>query len=199
MTITSINHNPGNDSKYARHRSIWKGNHNQLRRAVASLQGTSGVQVYEYFATPNLVDAQFARDWGVNLSVARAGATGWRVQGQWVISQPTTRILTAVGGLSNDLTTLWRDFMLVTARRIGFSSGAGADTSDLDRYNGKSLLVFAPGPSSFDIIVSKYGYGDDLKRNHHFYQWQARSNNFTGLVNVDDYQGEEGLTFYVVS
>jgi hypothetical protein len=198
MTVTSVNHNPGNDSKYARHRSIWKGKTNQLRRAIASLQGTLGSSVHEYWDTPFAIDAKFARDWGVFLKAVRLPPKGNQILGSWEIRPPTQKILGAVPGeLKSDLKLLWDDFMLITARRIGFSNGAGADTTD--RYNGKSVLVFATGPSSFDLIVSKYGFGDELKRNHHFYHWQSRGSSFNGLVNVDDYQGEEGLTFYVVS
>jgi hypothetical protein len=197
MTVTSTNHNPGNDSKYARHRSIWKGRHNQLREAIASLQGTRGIQVHEYWDTPKMIDALFMRDWGVALKAVREAPKRHQIMGQWSIVPPSTKIMAAVGGeLQSDLKLIWDDFMLVTAQRIGTSSGAGADNND--NYHGKSVLVFAPGPTSFDIIVSKYGFGDDLKRNHHFYQWQARSHSFQGLVNVDDYTNEEGLTFYVV-
>jgi hypothetical protein len=196
MTITSTNHNPNNDSKYARHRSIWKGRDNRLRRTIAELQG-SGVTVHEYCDTPFMINARFLTDWGVSLKAVRLPPKRGQALGSWEIRAPTQKILDAAGSLRSDLRLLWDDFMLVTAQRIGFSSGAGADLAD--RYNGKSLLVFAAGPDSLDIIVSKYGYGDNLKRNHHFYQWQARVSGFTGLVNVDDYEGEEGLTFYVVS
>ena len=62
------------------------------------------------------------------------------------------------------------------------------------------LLFVASEPSSFDLIVSKYGYGDSLKKNHHFFHWQASTKYFRGMVNVDDYEDEEnGLTFYVVN
>jgi hypothetical protein len=199
MTVTSVNHNPGNDSKYARHRSLWKGRHNQLRDTVASLQGTSGVTVHEYWASPAGINFEFLNDWNVSLEAVRAPPKRGQIMGSWEIRPPSGKILQALdGGLQSDLKLLWHDFMLITARRIGFSSGAGADNTD--RYNGKSVLVFAAGPSSFDLIVSKYGYGDDLKHNHHFYQWQARSDSFEGLVSVDDYRDEElGLTFYVSS
>jgi hypothetical protein len=142
---------------------------------------------------------QFSEDWGATLSMAREGATGWQVQGRWSVKPASQKMLRAVGGLSSDLQLLWNGFMLITARRIGFSSGAGADPDDISSYNGTSLLVFAVGPSSFDLIVSKYGYGDSLKRNHHFFQWQARSGSFQNMVKVDDYEGEDGLTLYVVA
>jgi len=195
MTITSINHNPGNESKYARRRSIWKGRHNQLREAIARLQGTHGVHVHEYRST-----SAFGHEWHVSFSAQRMEPTKrTQILGRWEVDGPSEKILHACpGSLRADMRTLWKDFIVVVGRRIGKSTGPGSDTFQ-DAYHGESVLVFAPGPASFDLIVSKYGYGDDLKRNHHFFQWQARDKSFQGLVHVDDYQGEEGLTFYVVS
>jgi hypothetical protein len=198
MAVTSVNHNPGNDSSYARHRSIWKGSKNQLRDTVASLQGTPGVKVYEYWDTPLDIIKRFKDDWGVNLKVSRAPPKGRQVLGTWTIASPSHRMMNAVGGnLRADLKLLWDDFMLITAQRIGWSGGAGAE--NISAYSGKSLLVFATGPSSFDLIVSKYGYGENLKHNHHFYQWQARDKSFQGFVSVEDYTTDDGLTLYVVN
>lgn len=201
MTITSINHNPNNESKYARHRSIWKGRHNQLRDTIARLNGTSGIRVYEYWDHPFRIKVALMNEWGFSFDAVREGARGFRPFGRWDIMPPPQRLLQAVaGGLRADLKLLWDDFILVGARRIGESNGAGAanDGNGLN-YNGKSVVALAFGPSSFDLIVSKYGFGDDLKRNHHFFQWQARSQGFQGLVNVDDYEVEgEGVSLYVV-
>ena len=200
MTITSVNHNPKNESKYARRRSVWKGRHNQLRDTVAQLNGTSGITVFEYFADPLIIKAGLMTDWGFSFVAVREGAKGFRPFGRWDIAPPPPRLLQAVpGGLRADLKLLWNDFVLAGARRIGESSGAGADSNwNGLGYNGTSLVVLAFGPSSFDLIVSKYGYGDDQNHNHHFFQWQARIQGFQGLVNVDDYEVEgEGLTLYV--
>ncbi len=124
--------------------------------------------------------------------------TGFQPLGKWHADPPSGKILAAVpGALRGDLKTLWLDFITVAGHRIGSSDGAGSDT--YKRYSGNRLVVFAFGPQSFDIIVSKYGCGENLKRNHHFCQWQARTNSFQGLVNVDRYEGEEGLTFYLVA
>lgn len=195
MTIASTNHNPGNESKYARHRSIWKGKHNQLLETVARLRGTSGVTTCEY----DDKDA-FCHAWGVSFRAARLAPTRGQVLGTWEVSAPSSKMLAVLSDpLQADLKVLWSDFITVVARRIGSSSGVGSNQHEESRYRGKSLLVFAYGPSSFDLIVSKYGDGEKLKRNHHFFQWQARTTGFQGLVHVDDYQGEEGLTFYVVS
>jgi len=201
MTITSINNNPKNESKYARHRSIWKGRHNQLRETVVRLNGTSGIVVHEYCAAPLLIHAALMREWDFGFSAVREGARGFRPLGRWDIRPPPPKLLQAVaGGLRGDLKLLWDDFILVGARRIGESTGAGANTEWFGgNYRGDSLVVLAFGPASFDLIVSKYGYGDDLRHNHHFFHWQARTQGFQGLVNVDDYEVEgEGVTLYVV-
>ena len=197
MTITSINHNPGNESKYARHRRIWKGHHNKLAEAVARLQGSSGITATTFDDTN-----AFYRFWGCRFSIRRE-PPGKRSQilGRWQIDPPSEKMLGVLSTkLRADLSTLWDDFVTVVARRIGHSDGVGVSSQDqLNRFTGKSLLVFAYGEHSFDLIVSKYGVGDNLSRNHYFYQWQARTRGFEGLVNVDDYEGEEGLTFYVAS
>jgi len=197
MTITSINHNPNNESKYARRRSIWKGQHNQLEKTIAQLNGTSGVKVDEYL--DRHPTTQFGHAWNVRFSIVRDFPTSRRqILGKWKVEPPSAKLLQAIPGtLQGDLRLLWDDFVTVTARRIGHSDGAGSSTDD--KYSGQSLMVFAPGPNSFDLIVSKYGYGQDLKRNHHFFHWQSRAKGFSGVVSVDDYESEEGLTFYVVS
>lgn len=67
---------------------------------------------------------------------------------------------------------LWSDFATVVGRRL---QGGDIDHS----YTGDSLIVFSMGRGRFDLIVSKYGWGHGLKRNHHFFQRQA-------VINVDD-------------
>ncbi|MGA3399113.1 MAG: hypothetical protein ABSC95_07825 [Acetobacteraceae bacterium] len=197
MTITSTNHNPGNDSQYARHRLIWKGKHNQLRDTIARLQGTSGMRVFEY--TNN---HKFYEDWGVRFSADRLPPTKRsQILGRWSCDPPSRKMLAVLSGkLAADLSVLWDDFIVVGARRIGSSDGVGSRTGvERGPYTGTTVIVFAYGPQSFDLIISKYGFGAGNQRNHHFYQWQARTTGFEGLVHVDDYEGEEGLTFYVVS
>lgn len=197
MTITSINHNPKNDSKYARRRSLWKGTRSQLREAIAQLNGTQGVRVWEYEDAALVVFGKFGDDWHVRLVADRLFPTKrTQILGKWHIAPPSNRILNAVPeSLRADLKLLWDDFILVTARRVGHSDGVGS-SSDPD-YSGKCVVVFAVGPQSFDLIVSKWGFGDNLKHGHHFYQWQARTNSFSGLVNVDDYTDDEGITLFV--
>jgi len=93
MAITSTNINPKNDSKYARHRSIWKGRHNQVRDTIASLQGTRGVTVHEYCQTPFSLTQEFLGDWGVVLGAVREPPRKRQILGSWKFSQPTSRLL----------------------------------------------------------------------------------------------------------
>ena len=198
MTVTSINHNPGNESKYARHRSIWKGRHNQLALTIARLRGTSGITIFDY-------DNRFAfsREWGVTFQADRMPPTKRsQILCRWEVQPPSQRMLNVLSRpLQADLKLLWEDFVTVVARRIGKSDGVGHNGTEdrLVSYTGKNLLVFAYSPDSFDLIVSKYGDGENLTRNHHFFQWQARTKGFDGLVHVDDYEAEEGLTLYVAT
>jgi hypothetical protein len=64
---------------------------------------------------------------------------------------------------------------------------------------GETLILFATGVGRFDIIVSKYGCGENLENNHHFYHWSSRSVVFTGGIGLDDYDTNETDTdVYVV-
>jgi hypothetical protein len=195
MTITSTNHNPGNESKYARHRRIWKGRHNKLAETMARLQATRDITTTTFDNT-----GEFNGFWGCRFSIKREPPTKRsQILGRWQIDPPSEKMLAVLSTkLRADLSLLWDDFVTVVARRIGRSDGVGI-SRNTEPFTGRSLLVFAYGAHSFDLIASKYGMGDNLGRNHYFYQWQARTRGFDGLVNVDDYEGEEGLTFYLAS
>ena len=201
MTITSTNHNPMNDSKFARRRSIWKGRRNQLREAIAQLQAMDGVVVHEYAGPTEQVLGKFELEWGVGgLRLQRRAPKAGEILGQWVIPSPSQTMLRHLrGSLEADFKMLWKDFYEIAARRVGKSTVIGSGGRD-ETYNGETVMVFAYGPTSFDLIVSKYGFGDDLKKNHHFFHWQARTSFFRGAVSVDDYEdADSGLTFYVVA
>jgi hypothetical protein len=191
MTITSTNTNPYNDSRFARRRSIWKGRHNQLRETVEALSRARGVKVYEYDET-----MLFEQAWDLYLVAGRLPPKGFGT-GKWVVEDPSAKLVNATpSALRSDLRNLWLDFVTVLARRIGFSRSAF--DSERDQWNqikwaGHSLIVFAPGTSSLDLIVSKFGYGESRgdKLKHHFYHWQARSEGIQGAVSIDDYDGAE--------
>jgi hypothetical protein len=202
MAITSINHNPMNDSKYARRRSLWKGRHNQLREAIAQLHGMNDIVVHEYSGPMAEAMNRFYDDWGLGaVNLKRRAPVRGEILGQWVYPPVPTKMKLRIRGLLEaDFALLWNDFYGILGRRVGASGGIGANDDERGTYHGETVVVFAYGPSSFDLIVSKYGYGDSLKKNHHFFHWQASTKYFRGMVNVDDYEDEEnGLTFYVVN
>jgi hypothetical protein len=58
------------------------------------------------------------------------------------------------------------------------------------KWGGHSVIIFAPGTNRFDLLVSKYGEGEEA-RGHYFYQWQSRGSQPGGTVNVDDYESSE--------
>ncbi len=189
MAIKSTNINPKNESRYARHRSIWKGNKNKLDMTVAGLRGTSGTKVYEHLGSPNTLYTEMRDTWDILLAVGRMAPKPGQAMGFWFVEHPpSTKLKQAMPvALHADLRLIWNDFITVTARRIGHSDGAGSGgrNSDPD-YHGDSLVLLAIGTNSFDFIVSKYGYGWNNKRNHHFFHWQSRVAGFAGLVHVDD-------------
>ncbi len=197
MTVTSINHNPNNESKFARHRSIWKGRHNQLENTILGLRASEGVQIQLVLAPLLAMQSELLK-WGISIHATRLPPRGNQVLGSWRVSAPPDWLTNAIPeSLRSDLTLIWEDLITVTARRIGFSSGAGA-SNDRD-YQGDCLFLVAIGPGSFDFILSKYGMGENIKKNHHYYHWQARSGTGLGLVNVDDYTIEDGTTLYFIS
>ncbi|HEY1933208.1 MAG TPA: hypothetical protein VGG99_14435 [Acetobacteraceae bacterium] len=187
MTITSINHNPKNESQYARRRSVWKGSQNQLQATLALLRDTPGVQYFECWDVFG-----FEREWNVSLIAGRLPPK-FLGTGRWVVEEPSQKLLNATPSmLRSDMRTLWLDFVTVLARRVGLSRHSflnERDQMNQIKWDGHSLLAFAPGTDRFDLVVSKYG-SSTKARGHHFYQWQARAGNTSGLVNVDNYEDE---------
>lgn len=192
MTITSTNINPKNDSKYARHRSIWSGSRNKLRSVVDELRKTPNVTVYEYCGPAgdfrSGIVLAFEKQWNVYLGVNRRVGT---FHGYWATrGRVSNRLRAAVPpALHSDLDMIWLDFNTIIGRRMGQSDGAGyriTESQETYLTTMESLIVFAPGKDRFDLIVSKYGYADNLKKNHHFYHWQARSKLTGDQAHVDD-------------
>jgi hypothetical protein len=173
-----------------------------LREAIARLNGMNDIVVKEYCGPMQETMNRFNDDWGPGqVTLSRRAPMRGEILGQWVYPAPSTSMKPRIRGmLESDFTLLWNDFHGILAGRVGASTGIGANDDERGTYHGETVIVFAYGPSSFDLIVSKYGYGDHLKRNHHFFHWQASTKHFRGMVNVDDYEDEEnGLTFYVVN
>jgi hypothetical protein len=192
MPIISTNFNPKNDTKYARRRSVWKGDSNQLRVEVENLRRGQGITAHVYLMPATDLIPQFSEEWNVILgSVSRTRAKGLRQPtGSWVVkSMISQKMYRAVPpGLRGDLELIWTDFQVAVLKRFHtdkFSSDPDGDENFL--INQDSLLVFAPGTVSFDLILSKYGYGDNQRKNHKFYHWQARLTGVEDMVHVDNY------------
>ena len=184
MTITSINNNPKNESRYARHRSVWKGRRNQVQDTVEAIRQQR--TVYEYLGHPSRVMSRLETDWNINIHVSRVGSRGTHLLGKWTVATlfAPVDLWEAARPLQGDMALLWDDFALIIGRRIG-------NGTDLGGYSGESLVVFSFGNTGFDIVFSKYGYGERTRENHHFFHWQSR---LTGLEDVVDIDSFEPLT-----
>jgi hypothetical protein len=128
------------------------------------------------------------------MKVSRRPPRKIEILGQWVYTTISNRLLRAVPGtLQSDFRLLWDDILVIVASRMG--KWWGGEMSQYNeshgaKYTGKSLILFAPGPTSFDLIASKYGFGEGTG-NHHFYQWQSRVTDMKGTVGVDNYETQK--------
>ncbi|WP_237216725.1 hypothetical protein [Falsiroseomonas oryziterrae] len=228
MSVTSINSNPSNDSKYARRRSLRKGTRNQLREVINEIISEIGEMNVRVYAGPAArILYEMEREWEVRFGVTREVGT---VMGYWAARSKVSAEMKKKTKLHSDLELVWVDFNTILARRLGNTNanespatvsgdsyvskeqigaarginrgqafqnqlrttgGAGAGfTSGMSTYLHKeeSVVVFALADTRFDLIVSKYGYGDGAKENHHFFHWQAREKGGTakGTTHTDD-------------
>jgi hypothetical protein len=176
MTITSTNHNPANASKYARHRSIFKGRTNKLHATVQALQAAGGMSCHEYLGVG--ADMDFNADWSTKIGAKRE--LGLVVR-HWKAKRPAPSTIQQElpAGLRGDFRMIWEDFSVIGKLRF-----ADSDKGD---YSGDQLIFLAYSRVSLDLIFSKWGYGDNCRRNHHFFHWQARLVGVENAVNVDDY------------
>lgn len=152
MTVTSVNHNPKNESKYARRRSVWKGSTNQLLETIAGLRKTHGVTIHEYWEV-----VTFETAWGLDMTAGRVPPK-FLGTGKWVAHDPSKKFVDAVPqSCRSDLRTLWLDFVTVLARRIGYSRSAffseREQMNQIKWTGGHSLIVFAPGANQFDLVA----------------------------------------------
>jgi hypothetical protein len=191
MTILSVSRNPQNKSRFARHRSTWKGTKPHLENVVDALRRQGRrifIEVQSDFngildAVEEAVMGRKRRgnrtdNEGDMLTPHRRdihGAwTGW--ERKWkvnYVSPPPFWNLIVEDDLKGDLRLLWEDFRVIAAvrRPDKHTEGTYADY----------LLVVAISRNNIDIIFSKYGY----RKNHHFFHWQAVSEGVNG-VHVDD-------------
>jgi hypothetical protein len=188
-----------NRTKYARHRSIMKGQKNQLAAVLKELEGKAKYY-QEYEASHDLrtgtgcLDPRFAMDqeWGASNFSLKPTSFG---------SVPDYK---GVGGklkidkvpepLRSGVQRIWSEVVWI------LTTGFQGSTVD-------GLIVVAHTNEFFDVIVSKWGRGDNLKLTHHFYHWHVKAKDSKlkshPVAYVDDFNpdsldvtppGRKGLT-----
>jgi hypothetical protein len=157
MTITSKNSNPKNDSHYARHRSIWKGQTDVLSGVITILKAAPGVRYKRYHGTP----AEVRRWWFGDFKPHRLPP--WFKEVDPSNFTGTSGVDTWLGARSpfrDDLNVIWADFARIFAKR---SYPEGGTTSE--------LLFLSHTNQHFDLIYSKWGY--EKKGKHWFFHWTS--------------------------
>jgi hypothetical protein len=184
MTITTKNNNPRNDSHWARHRSIWKGQTNVLDSVLTNLKAAQGVRYKRYHGTPKEVRDMWSTDFG-----NRNPLPSW-----WKSVDPskftgTSGVDTWLGAgspFTDDVKVIWADFARIFARR------SYPGTEDIEGGATPELLFVSRTNQHFDLIYSKWGY---TKGKHWFFHWtsdvaQQPVNRPTIDVGNDDEDGE---------
>jgi hypothetical protein len=181
MAIHSRNHNPQNDSKYARHRSTSKGRNSQIQRVVNALQ-TEQRNIFLVIQDDleGLV-TELSREVGQAVVIkadrvkpqSRGQVLGsWQLAGDEVPQIPDLWLRNLNPSLRGDLKLIWLDFLLIAGRRR-----PDGNSGNFKEY----LLVVAISPNKLDLIFSKYGY----RSGHHFFHWQAAGEG-VGNAHIDD-------------
>ena len=86
--------------------------------------------------------------------------------------------------------------MEITTLRIDGAAANDNDRLDVHNgYTGESVLALTIDPSSFDFVVSKYGFGEGLKKDYRLYRCQTRNRSFQGQIHLDDHdwRGRRGV------
>jgi hypothetical protein len=188
MSILSKNNNPKNESKYARHRSTWKGSKQQLRDLVEELKARCLVMDTNQRGNPVfpiLVEVQggwieireaLTEQFNMKNSYFRlkpkyefrhklSPTRSWSVKTtSW--TPPPSWLQLVAPDLKSDLALIWPDFVQVAGMRAP-DEFWNTTSGSYDKY----LLVAAISRHEIDIVFSKYGYDSG----HHFFHWRARS------------------------
>jgi hypothetical protein len=179
MTITTKNNNLKNESNWARHRSIWKGDTNVLDSVLTNLKAVPGVRYKHYRGTPVEVRTMWYADFGEELPVYMAhNFTGTSGVDTW---------LGARSPFTDDLKVIWPDFVRVFRKRssdgtqVGIPAGTAPEVLFMSRTN-----------QHFDLIYSKWGVA---RGKHWFFHWTSMVapqpvNRATIDVGNDDEDGE---------
>lgn len=162
MTITTKNSNPKNDSKWARHRSITKGNRNQLDDVVSALKGQQGVTYRQFDYTPKQLRTEWWSKFGQALPafLAHPNFKGTSGLGEWL------------GTNSPDLKTIWGDFFNIFVHR----------SDDNDKTVQRLFVSYTS--TNFDLIYSKWG----TTPGHKFFHWASVADTTsTTRPTIDDF------------
>ena len=187
MTIITKNSNPYNDSKYARHRSVWKGQTNVLDDVVKELIAKAARDKRRYLGNPAEVRHMWEADFLKPLpswfkSVDPSKFTGTSGVDTW---------LGPGSPFTDDVKVIWPDFARIFARRSypgekdKYGKIVGVGTTN-------ELLFVSRTDQHFDLIYSKWGY---TKGKHWFFHWTSAAapqavNRATIDVGNDDEDGE---------
>lgn len=151
MTITTKNTNPKNDSQWARHRSITKGNVNQLKDVVTALKGQANAAYRHFDGTPSELRDLWRDKFNQGLPAFQADPPNFKGTAglaEW---------LGAASPFITDFKTIWTDFVKIFVRR----------SSDSDKT--EQLLFVSYTNTNFDLIYSKWG----TTPGHKFFHWAS--------------------------
>jgi hypothetical protein len=170
-----------NRSKYARHRSIKKGKKNQLTAVLAELKRKSTYYKEYAYEPPTGVTRQMEMDWGA-CEAEIANAPGVANYPRLLATSGSLKVEKIPESLRSGVQRIWVDMLCILTD--AFAGGYKIDP------NTRGIVAIAYTNEYFDIVISKWGRGDDLKNNHHFYHWHVEAKNAKlknhPVVYVDD-------------
>jgi hypothetical protein len=167
MTIITRNNNPKNDSQYARHRSIWKGQTDILDSVLTNLKAAPGVRYRRYHGTPKEVRDMWEGDFGKGnplpswwKSVDPSNFTGTSGVDTWLGARSPFR---------DDLEVIWSDFVRIFAKR-SHPEKKDKHGKIIEGGTTRELLFLSHTNQHFDLIYSKWGH---TKGKHWFFHWTS--------------------------
>jgi hypothetical protein len=164
MTITTKNSNPKNDSQYARHRSIWKGQ-TDILSSVLTLLKSPPARYKRFHGTPTEVRDMWYAQFDEHLPswykvVDPSKFTGTSGVDTW---------LGARSPFADDVRVIWADFARIFARR-SHPNTKDRDGNIIEGGKTQELLFLSHTNQHFDLIYSKWGYA---KGKHWFFHWTS--------------------------
>jgi len=168
MAITTKNTNPRNDSKWARHRSVTKGNQKQLEDVMAALRAQPGAHYRHFFGTPSEIRDSWRTKFGQGLPAFNSEPQNFKGTaglGEWL----------GAGPVAADLPTIWADFFKIFVRR-----------SD-DKDTTVQTLFVSYTNTNLDLIYSKWG----TTPGHNFFHWAATAAAAPRRATIDDFDNAD--------